>query len=77
MLSPPDLLPRIVPTTPVPPTPSVTSISAPRSAAATLQKTVDRAFAEGQLRSYDIGGSDGTEAIASTIARLVLEEAVP
>lgn len=42
-----------------------------RSAAAAIHNAVDLAFAQERLRSYDIGGTDGTAAIATRVADII------
>ena len=39
-----------------------------RLAASAIERSVDTAFGEGRIRSYDIGGRDGTEAIGRALA---------
>jgi 3-isopropylmalate dehydrogenase len=42
-----------------------------RLGARAIERSVDRAFGERRVRSHDIGGQDGTEAIGRTIAELI------
>ena len=39
-------------------------------AGATIRAAVDRAYGEGLVRTFDVGGRDGTMAAAATIAGL-------
>ncbi|MEM7503326.1 MAG: isocitrate/isopropylmalate family dehydrogenase [Pseudomonadota bacterium] len=43
------------------------SLSACRSAASKIRVAIDQAFADGKLLPYELGGSDGTEAIADAV----------
>lgn len=46
-----------------------------RDGAAAIQRAVDRAFGEGGLRSCDMGGSNGTVAVARAVSDLILSGA--
>jgi 3-isopropylmalate dehydrogenase len=43
-----------------------------RNAARAIEGAVDRVFAEGRVRSHDIGGRDGTAAIARAVAEAIV-----
>jgi 3-isopropylmalate dehydrogenase len=42
-----------------------------KDGAAAIERAVDRAFGEGRVRSYDIGGRDGTGPIARAVAEII------
>lgn len=46
-------------------------VAACRSAAGAIAEALDRGFREARFRPFDAGGSDGTTAIATTVAELV------
>jgi 3-isopropylmalate dehydrogenase len=46
-------------------------LEAAKAAARSIEAAVDRAFGEGRVRSFDIGGRDGTGAVARAVAELV------
>ncbi len=46
-------------------------VQSAKDAAAAIERAVDCAFGEGRVRSYDIGGRDGTGAIARTVADII------
>jgi 3-isopropylmalate dehydrogenase len=47
------------------------NLQSARDGAAAIDRAVDRAFGEGRVRSYDIGGRDGTASIARTVADII------
>jgi 3-isopropylmalate dehydrogenase len=42
-----------------------------QAGAAAIRAAVDRAFGEARVRSHDIGGGDGTQAIAEVVAAAI------
>ena len=43
-----------------------------RIAARAIERSVDMAFGSGRVRSYDMGGADGTDAIGHVVAQSIL-----